>query len=183
MDQVFSSWKEIAGFLGKGIRTVQRWESALGLPVHRPALHGIVLAYQSELEGWIQRNEWVFPDGGGAITAETPFPVQANGRSTELMTVATALVALKSEPGARLRRAPAHQRDGSVNGGRHHDSSPLKHSIRMSQGLRQHCQTLRNEHHVLVAQLVNTVQAMRVALKPTGDATARPRAAAHSAGD
>ena len=29
------SWKEIASFLGRGIRTVQRWEREEGLPVHR----------------------------------------------------------------------------------------------------------------------------------------------------
>ena len=34
VDKVFSSWKEIAAYLGKGVRTVQRWEAVLGLPVH-----------------------------------------------------------------------------------------------------------------------------------------------------
>ena len=29
------SWKEIAAYLGRGIRTVQRWEAEEGLPVHR----------------------------------------------------------------------------------------------------------------------------------------------------
>ena len=29
------SWKEIAAYLGRGIRTVQRWERDEGLPVHR----------------------------------------------------------------------------------------------------------------------------------------------------
>ena len=31
------SWKEIAAYLGRGIRTVQRWEREEGLPVHRIA--------------------------------------------------------------------------------------------------------------------------------------------------
>lgn len=30
-----NSWKEIATFLGRGVRTVQRWERELQLPVHR----------------------------------------------------------------------------------------------------------------------------------------------------
>ena len=30
-----NGWKEIAAFLGKGVRTVQRWEREQGLPVHR----------------------------------------------------------------------------------------------------------------------------------------------------
>ncbi len=54
MDRVFSSWKEIAAYLGKGVRTVQRWETELELPVHRPSEQGIVLAYESELQRWAQ---------------------------------------------------------------------------------------------------------------------------------
>lgn len=51
---VLSSWKEIAMYLGKGVRTVQRWESELGLPVRRPNDNrGIVLALRSELDKWM----------------------------------------------------------------------------------------------------------------------------------
>jgi excisionase family DNA binding protein len=32
---ILNSWKEIAGYLGRGVRTVQRWEQELHLPVHR----------------------------------------------------------------------------------------------------------------------------------------------------
>lgn len=55
MDKVFSSWKEIAAYLGKGVRTVQRWEAELELPVHRPSEQGIILAYESELQQWARR--------------------------------------------------------------------------------------------------------------------------------
>lgn len=50
----FNSWKEIAAYLQRDVRTVQRWETDLGLPVHR-RLHtrrGIVYAYQAELDAW-----------------------------------------------------------------------------------------------------------------------------------
>jgi len=30
-----NSWKEIATYLSRGVRTVQRWERELKLPVHR----------------------------------------------------------------------------------------------------------------------------------------------------
>jgi len=54
--QILSSWKEIAAFLGKGVRTVQRWESCLGLPVHRPGgSHGGVLAYPTEIDEWCHK--------------------------------------------------------------------------------------------------------------------------------
>lgn len=57
MATVLGSWKEIANYLGKGVRTVQRWERQWALPVHRPsgADKGIVLAYPSELDAWAHR--------------------------------------------------------------------------------------------------------------------------------
>jgi hypothetical protein len=65
MPAVLSSWKEIASHLGKGVRTVQRWERELGLPVHRPLMgkKHIVIAYPDELDKWIRRDTQ-FPDSG-----------------------------------------------------------------------------------------------------------------------
>lgn len=52
--RVLGSWKEIACYLGKGVRTVQRWERKHGLPVRRPLGHSrIVLAYPEDLERWM----------------------------------------------------------------------------------------------------------------------------------
>ncbi len=48
------SWKEIAAYLKRGARTVQRWEREEGLPVHR-LVHdklGSIYAYRSELDAW-----------------------------------------------------------------------------------------------------------------------------------
>ncbi len=47
-------WKEIAAYLKRGVRTVQRWERLSGLPVHRLELdrQGSVFAYKSELNTW-----------------------------------------------------------------------------------------------------------------------------------
>src|SRR5215472_7713067 len=45
------SWKEIAAYLRKGLRTVQRWERTEGLPVRRLG-QGSVFAYKSELDAW-----------------------------------------------------------------------------------------------------------------------------------
>jgi hypothetical protein len=49
-----NGWKEIAAHFGKGVRTVQRWERDMGLPVHRlPGPRGeIVFAFPSELRAW-----------------------------------------------------------------------------------------------------------------------------------
>jgi Tol biopolymer transport system component len=48
------SWKEIAAYLKRSVRTVHRWEKEEGLPVHRQ-LHkdlGSVFAYKRELDAW-----------------------------------------------------------------------------------------------------------------------------------
>jgi len=48
-----TSWKEIAEYLGVSVRTAQKWEAGLGLPVHRlPGEKGRVSAEAAELERW-----------------------------------------------------------------------------------------------------------------------------------
>jgi serine/threonine-protein kinase len=48
------SWKEIAGYLGREVRTVQLWEKNEGLPIHRQqhSRQGSVYAFRSELDTW-----------------------------------------------------------------------------------------------------------------------------------
>jgi hypothetical protein len=52
---VLTSWKEIARYLGKGVRTVQRWEEDFGLPIRRPhsANKKAVLARPRDLDAWV----------------------------------------------------------------------------------------------------------------------------------
>lgn len=53
-DDRLDSWKGIAAYLGRGVRTVQRWEREEGLPVHRLAHDkgGNVYARREELAAW-----------------------------------------------------------------------------------------------------------------------------------
>jgi len=53
--QILSGWKDIASYLRKGVRTVQRYERVLGLPVRRPAgkPRGSVVATKVELDAWV----------------------------------------------------------------------------------------------------------------------------------
>src|SRR5215831_20549512 len=53
--EIISGWKDIATYLQKGVRTVQRYEREIGLPVRRPAgkSAGSVMATKAELDGWI----------------------------------------------------------------------------------------------------------------------------------
>ena len=54
MANILTSWKEIGQYLGKGVRTVQRWEREAGLPVRRreSAKRHAVLAMPEELDQW-----------------------------------------------------------------------------------------------------------------------------------
>lgn len=56
MGTVLTCWKEIAQYLGKGVRTVQRWEEEMDLPIHRPDAHmgGVVFALPDEINAWIR---------------------------------------------------------------------------------------------------------------------------------
>jgi excisionase family DNA binding protein len=51
------SWKEIAEHLKRDLRTVRRWETERGLPVHRVPGSGrrVVFAYRSEIDAWLHR--------------------------------------------------------------------------------------------------------------------------------
>jgi tetratricopeptide (TPR) repeat protein len=53
--RVLESWKEISDYLSRSIKTCQRWEVELGLPIHRidgtPSAR--VFAYADELDGWM----------------------------------------------------------------------------------------------------------------------------------
>ena len=54
---LLNSWKEIASYLGRGVRTVQRYEREHQLPVRRvqSKSHSAVLAFTTELDAWLRR--------------------------------------------------------------------------------------------------------------------------------
>ena len=75
-----SGWKEISAFLGKGVRTAQRWERTLKMPVHRIGHKGgeIVFAYADELNEWLRTAAFdaeppdeLAPHGAGQAAAST----------------------------------------------------------------------------------------------------------------
>lgn len=78
---VLNSWKEIASYLGKGIRTVQRYEREYRLPVRRlqGKPHSSVLALRQELDRWVRETE--FSDTG----AGTDSPMVHLARIRELL--------------------------------------------------------------------------------------------------
>ena len=79
------SWKEIAAYLKRGVRTVQRWEREEGLPGHRlgHAERGSVFADTTELNDWWKSRQI-------APAEKHPIPVQANEPRLQRVTSTTA---------------------------------------------------------------------------------------------
>jgi len=52
---IINGWKEIAQYVGRGVRTVQRWERDLRFLVHRPKGkdRSAVVAFAEELDTWL----------------------------------------------------------------------------------------------------------------------------------
>ena len=82
------SWKSIAGYLNRDVRTVERWAKGRGLPVHRtPGEKGhCVFAYCDELDTWLV--------GSGAQASEEPRSVPRSRRTAAIVAglILTALV-------------------------------------------------------------------------------------------
>lgn len=53
--QILNSWKEIACYMGRGVRTVQRYERLHGLPVRRPTRtdRSSVMSFSDEIDVWL----------------------------------------------------------------------------------------------------------------------------------
>jgi tetratricopeptide (TPR) repeat protein len=97
------SWKEIANYLGKGERTVKRWESERSLPVrHVPGRgHGSVYAFTAELDEWLlaQKPRGQFPSQENAAAGPEEFRVEASARGPD----ARPKWRLKARPAQLLR--------------------------------------------------------------------------------
>ena len=97
------SWKEIAVYLKRSVRTLHRWEKEEGLPIHRQ-LHkdlGSVFAYKNELDTWAL---------GRSLRTALQGHIQE--RASSLMTIAVTVAAAAVVIGSGLyvigrRAAPA----------------------------------------------------------------------------
>ncbi len=93
------SWKAIASYLGRDVRTIQRWERSEGLPVHRHVHgeRGSVHALRSEIDAWRAARD----------VASGP-PARARARRWQVVVgVALAAVALTVSAWWRLHAGPA----------------------------------------------------------------------------
>lgn len=71
------SWKAIAVYLGRDLRTVRRWEREKGLPVHRVpgGERRSVFAYPDEINKWLQNGKAGLP-GANEVTQESQLAPQ-----------------------------------------------------------------------------------------------------------
>ena len=76
--QFLSGWKEIANYLRKGTRTVQRYERKFGLPVRRPAGKpwGSVIATRGELDAWVNANSIREADRLATSVSDSAYPTR-----------------------------------------------------------------------------------------------------------
>ena len=90
-----NGWKEIAAYLGRSVRTVQRWEKDFGLPVRRFGLSKpeSVFAMPREIDAWLLTSQAV---SARSVTGATDSP------------------AVPAEPPKPLVGEPAHPRHSLI---------------------------------------------------------------------
>src|SRR5688572_19083379 len=82
------SWKEIAAFLARTVRTVQRWEKTAGLPVRRGGPgRGSVVASKAEITEWWRSRKTLLADDHDDEEAVPPVQPAQPGRRA-LLTIA-----------------------------------------------------------------------------------------------
>jgi hypothetical protein len=56
--RILKSWKEVAAYMGVGLRTAQRWYASRGLPVRQPGASrkSAVLAFSDEIDRWLGKS-------------------------------------------------------------------------------------------------------------------------------
>ena len=79
------SWKEIANYLRRSMRTVQEWERSEGMPVYRlqHSKSGSVFAFRSELDKW-QAHRTVTGQAAGIPVPENGSQAQGHGMGEEI---------------------------------------------------------------------------------------------------
>ncbi len=109
------SWGEIASYLGREVRTVQRWERTEGLPVHRHEhkKKSTVYAYAGELDAWIKKRQPKDDPDADAAFVPDPETVDANSTagsvepanaSVENQPIGRPTHPIADEPGNQLTR-------------------------------------------------------------------------------
>jgi hypothetical protein len=96
------SWKDIAAYLGRDVRTAIRWEKDKGLPVRRVpgGQRQAVFAYTAELDAWLRQEE-----SGTVPQGLKPDSFGASSGTVETVPLSTSIspIKLQINSGGRLR--------------------------------------------------------------------------------
>ena len=100
------SWKEIASYLKRSVRSVQRWETEEAMPIHRHHhdKRGSVYAFREELDAWWKERGPTLTERNGAEEAPTASPAVAIEAGTPKLAEVHAAVALPA-PTRKLSQA------------------------------------------------------------------------------
>jgi hypothetical protein len=99
------SWKEIATYLNRGVRTVQRWEQTEALPVHRHRhdKRGTVYAFRHEIDAWREnRTEGTGAAAGGRSSAASGYWAAVAASGARVAEALRRLVPPHRKPRARM---------------------------------------------------------------------------------
>jgi Tol biopolymer transport system component len=111
------SWKEIAAYLNRSVRTLHRWEKEEGLPIHRQ-LHkelGSVFAYKTELDAWSRARS--VRTNSQEHTNESRFPKRSRMVVTLALSAAVVLIGFLAylvAPGSWPKRSGQEARVASL---------------------------------------------------------------------
>jgi|WetSurSiteA1Bulk_404760.scaffolds.fasta_scaffold04875_3 eukaryotic-like serine/threonine-protein kinase len=123
--KILDSWKEIAEHLRRNVRTCQRWEREMGLPVHRldGSSKARVFAYSGELDRWLAEKSHMLEverDGRGGLGEPGPSGAAERSRSLILkkailaagsvLVGALIFVAVRTIPKGTSDRLPSSRR-------------------------------------------------------------------------
>jgi hypothetical protein len=110
-DSILNGWKDISLYLECTVRTAQRWESQLSMPVHRPTNRPRrpVVAFADELDVWI-------------LGSQSKTGLRNNAGHANMVHLGETLLRLQTqtkELSAKLSfmesQLPAPSQDGSLN--------------------------------------------------------------------
>jgi hypothetical protein len=99
------SWKEIAAYLDRDVRTVMRWAKSDGLPVHRIAgrARGAVYAHAAEIDEWMKGGRRAPPPEAPLVS---PAPVAPSRRPWAIVAGICTLVLVATAAATFMSPAP-----------------------------------------------------------------------------
>lgn len=102
------SWKDIALYVGRDVRTVIRWEKQKGLPVHRipGGQRKAVFAYRHEIDHWRKNGDASNGDASEVFPAQTPSITDETPRSEIVGNRPGALLPITLNAGSRSQWLP-----------------------------------------------------------------------------